>query len=126
MVRLVTNHPQQLHQDNRFKSAVELFNSREWYSAHDLFEELWHESNEPERRTLQALLQIAVAQLHLERGNCKGATILFGEGLGRLKHPACPDLGLDIDSLCACVEERLKSLQLQSDLDTCNIPIRPA
>ena len=51
--------------DPRFGQAIELFNSQEWYAAHDVFEELWHETADPERRSLQGILQVAVAQLHL-------------------------------------------------------------
>ena len=83
--------------DSRFQKAVDLFNLSEWYLAHDIFEELWHESHGPERKTLQGLLQIAVAQIHLERGNHNGATILYGEGLGRLKDLGSPDLGIDLE-----------------------------
>ena len=47
--------------DPRFQQGVELFNAGEWYAAHDLFEELWHETADPERRSLQGILQVAVA-----------------------------------------------------------------
>ena len=33
--------------DKRFENAVELFNSKDWYPAHDAFEELWHETSGP-------------------------------------------------------------------------------
>ena len=49
--------------DPRFQQGLELFNAGEWYAAHDLFEELWHETADPERRSLQGILQVAVAQL---------------------------------------------------------------
>ena len=101
---------------------VEFFNQSLWYEAHDIFEELWHETSDPERRTLQGILQISVAQLHLERGNKNGAKILFGEGLGRLRKNGTPTLGLDITRLCLIVEERLKQLQLEGDPDQCSIP----
>ena len=38
--------------DPRFKQAIELFNTQEWYAAHDVIEELWHETVDPERRSL--------------------------------------------------------------------------
>ena len=44
--------------DPRFQQAIELFNSQQWYDAHDVFEELWHETAEPERRSLQGILQV--------------------------------------------------------------------
>ena len=70
--------------DPRLGAAIALFNDAAWYPCHDGFEELWHETAGPMRPVLQGILQIAVAHLHLERGNLRGATILLGEGLGRL------------------------------------------
>ena len=111
-----------LSEDKRFETAVDLFNSAEWYEAHDAFEELWHESVEPERTTLQGFLQIAVAQVHLERANKVGATILFGEGLGRLRRSGIPDLGLDLEELCSFVADRLNCLQHEIEFDLSSAP----
>ena len=108
--------------DPRFGQAIELFNSQEWYAAHDVFEELWHETADPERRSLQGILQVAVAQLHLQRANKRGATILFGEALGRLRRPGTPDLGLDLQALCSVVEQRLQRLQQDADPESCTVP----
>jgi hypothetical protein len=51
--------------DPRFAQGVELFNSAQWYEAHDVFEDLWHDTAEPERRWVQGVVQIAVAMVHL-------------------------------------------------------------
>tara|TARA_Y100001968_G_C19426450_1_gene754636 strand:- start:18 stop:410 length:393 start_codon:yes stop_codon:yes gene_type:complete len=108
--------------DPRFKQGLNLFNSRQWYLAHDLFEEIWHETDGPQRRTIQGILQIAVAQIHLERGNNNGAIILYGEGIGRLKVLGTPELGIDIEKLCNVVEYRLKLLQQKINLDNTELP----
>ena len=109
--------------DSRFAQALNLFNSAKWYLAHDALEELWHETNGPERNTLQGLLQVAVAQVHLESGNYNGATILYGEGLGRLKRAGTPDLGLDLKGICVLLEQRLKSLQREENVEVFNTPL---
>ena len=108
--------------DPRFQQAIDLFNTQEWYAAHDVFEELWHETADPERRSLQGIISVAVAQVHLQRGNSRGATILFGEALGRLQRPGTPDLGLDLDCLCRSVRARLTALQQELDPETCTVP----
>ena len=95
--------------DPRFQQAIELFNSQQWYDAHDVFEELWHETAEPERRSLQGILQVAVA--------------LCGEALGRLRRPGTPDLGLDLDSLCTVIQRRLELLQQDGDPESCTVPV---
>ena len=106
----------------RYILGMRLFNSCDWYRAHDVFEEIWHETIGAERQTLQAILQIAVAQVHLENGNTNGATILYGEALGRLKKSRFDSLGLDILRLCKAAETRLDYLQTGKDLSTCSNP----
>ena len=108
-----------LRQDQRFKQAVDRFNGGDWYGAHDLFEELWHETQGPSRPVLQAVLQISVAQLHLERGNQHGATVLMGEGIGRLAPVDNDALGLDILGLKNLALDRLQRLQQGLSLNLC-------
>ena len=108
--------------DSRFEIGMKLFNSRQWYKSHDVFEEIWHETGGPERQLLQGILQVAVAQVHFENSNINGATILYGEALGRLKKFQLSNLGLDIVGLCKCISQRLELLQLGKDLNNCNLP----
>jgi predicted metal-dependent hydrolase len=101
--------------DPRFARAVSLFNAGDWYGCHDGFEELWHETQGPMRPVLQGILQIAVAQLHLERGNTRGATMLMGEGVGRLATCDQEALGLRLEPLCRVAQARLQALQNGDD-----------
>lgn len=104
--------------DPRLEAAIGLFNQAEWYACHDGFEALWHETAGPMRPVLQGILQIAVAQLHLERGNLRGATILMGEGLGRLRLGPDQALGLDLVPLRASAALQLEALQAGGAADT--------
>lgn len=101
--------------DPRFRASVELFNQGQWYPCHDGFEELWHETQGSSRKALQGILQIAVAHIHLERGNRRGATVLLGEGLGRLRAYGPSQLGLDLDALRHSAALRLQALQQDDD-----------
>ena len=118
----VLSEEQGLLADTRLGEAIFLFNSGDWYACHDGFEALWHETAGPMRPVLQGILQIAVAELHLERGNCRGATILMGEGLGRLK--ACPPNALEIDlvALINSSMQRLLALQQQRSIEGLELP----
>ena len=108
--------------DSRFEIGMKLFNSCQWYKSHDVFEEIWHETCGPERKLLQGILQVAVAQVHLENNNLNGATILYGEALGRLKKFLLTNLGLDIVGLCECLTKRLELLQIGKDLSVSRLP----
>jgi len=113
--------------DPRLLDAVEQFNHGEWYACHDGFEALWHETLEPERTELQGILQIAVAHLHRERGNLRGATVLLGEGLGRLAPCGAGALGFDLALLRSNSARFLEALQQQQPLDDLPAPsLRPA
>ena len=108
--------------DPRLGLAVGLFNAADWYACHDLLEELWHVTAGPMRSVLQGILQIAVAELHLEKVNLRGATILMGEGLGRLRSSGSEALGLNLDALRAASLLRLQTLQSGGCLDHVPFP----
>ena len=109
--------------DSRFEIGMKLFNSCQWYKSHDVFEEIWHETGGPERQLIQGILQVAVAQVHLQNSNLNGATILYGEALGRLKRFHLANFGLDIEGLSNCVSMRLEFLQIGKDLAGCGFPV---
>ena len=97
--------------------ALNLFNNREWYEAHDAFEEIWNSVDGEERQVIQGILQVSVSQFHLSKGNLNGATILLGEGLGRIKTRTWIDLGIDLESLCRCLEDLLHKLQCKEKIN---------
>ena len=72
--------------EDTFFNALNLFNNQKWYEAHDAFEDIWNTLDGDERQVIQGILQVSVSQFHLSKGNVNGATILLGEGLGRIKN----------------------------------------
>jgi len=113
--------------DQRLRESVDLFNAAAWYPCHDGFEALWHETDGPMRAVLQGILQIAVAHIHLERGNLHGATVLIGEGLGRLSDAGDRALGLDLGLLRLRTAARLAALQAGQEATDLAIPrLEPA
>ncbi len=100
-----------------FLDALNLFNNQKWYEAHDAFEDLWNTLEGDERQIIQGILQVSVSQFHLSKGNLNGATILMGEGLGRIKNRTNIDLGIDLESFCKCLEELLRKLQYKEVLN---------
>ena len=97
-------------------NALNLFNNQEWYKAHDAFEEIWNTVDGDERQVIQGILQVSVSQFHLSKGNINGATILLGEGLGRIKTRTKTKIGIDLVSFCQCLEDLLRKLQYKESL----------
>ena len=103
--------------EDNFLNALNLFNDQKWYEAHDAFENIWNTLDGDERQIIQGLLQVSVSQFHLSKGNYNGATILLGEGLGRIKNRTSINLGIDLQTFCRSLEELLKKLQYREELN---------
>ena len=103
-------------------AALDLFNNKKWYEAHDAFEEIWNGLNGDERQIIQGILQVSVSQFHLSKGNLNGAMILLGEGLGRIKSRVSVDLGLDLFSFCKSLEVLLEKLHSKVPLSNDDVP----
>ena len=97
--------------------ALNLFNDQKWYEAHDAFEDIWNTVDGDQRQVIQGILQVSVSQFHLSKGNLNGATILLGEGLGRIKTRTNINLGIDLESFCECLEDLLRKLQYKEKLN---------
>lgn len=94
-----------------FREAIAAFNEAEYYTCHDLLEEIWHNADASDRNFYQGILQIAVGLYHLHNLNQNGAAILLGEGIGRLRR-YCPEYeGLNIADLICESASLLSAIQ---------------
>jgi uncharacterized protein len=94
-----------------FWKGVTQFNQREFYACHDTLEALWIEAVEPDKKFYQGILQVAVALYHLGNQNWRGAVILLGEGMNRLRGYQPAYAGLDVEQFLAQTFEVFTALQ---------------
>ena len=75
------------HADQRFLFAVDLFEHRFYWEAHEAWEAMWHsaEHDTPLRDLLQSLIQFAAAVLQHHMGRQSGAEHLFRRADSRLQ-----------------------------------------
>jgi predicted metal-dependent hydrolase len=66
--------------DPRYLAGIMFFNERDFFEAHEVWEDVWTEAAGPERRFYQGLIQAAVALHHFRNGNVRGATKLYRTG----------------------------------------------
>ena len=60
-----------------YHHGIRLFNEQHFYDAHEIWEDVWRETNGPEKKFLQGLIQAAVALHHHSTGNVVGACSLL-------------------------------------------------
>ncbi|MGC1105692.1 MAG: DUF309 domain-containing protein [Candidatus Acidiferrales bacterium] len=95
-----------MHHD-KFQSGIALFNSGEFFKAHEVWEEIWLAAPEPEKTFLQGLIQLAAAFHHYSRGNRAGAQSLVTAALEKLKKLPNNYSGINLAALCVAVREWL-------------------
>ncbi len=85
--------------EEKFQRGVALFNSGEFFLAHEVWEELWMNEAEPEKTFLQGLIQLAAAFHHYVRGNSAGAQSLLAAAAVKLQRFAPNHRGIAVDEL---------------------------
>jgi uncharacterized protein len=99
--------------DPRYLEGIEHFNKCDFYEAHEVWEDLWADSQGPSRRFYQGLIQVAVCLHHFGNGNTRGAKKLYFGSRGYLEEYQPKHLGLDVTKLLseleACCKEILET-----------------
>lgn len=91
----------------KFRNGVILFNSAEFFKAHEVWEEIWLAAAEPEKTFLQGLIQLAAAFHHYSRGNRAGAQSLAAAALEKLEKFPGDYYGMQLNVLRLAVREWL-------------------
>ena len=98
-----------------FNRGVECFNSKNYYTAHDCFEEIWTDYKINDRLFMQALIQLSVAYFHISNINKGGAIGLFKKSIKKLK--LNKDKKNIIKNINTIIDSANKSYKLVSEID---------
>jgi uncharacterized protein len=85
--------------EEKFARGLAHFNTREFFEAHEVWEEVWLVEGEPEKTFLQGIIQIAAAFHHYRRGNTDGAETLLAAGIVKITRFPTEHRGLAIHDL---------------------------
>jgi hypothetical protein len=113
--------PHEKHE--RFERGLAHFNAREFFEAHEVWEEIWLTEDEPERTFLQGLIQIAAAFHHYRRGNSEGAESLLAAGILKIARFQHNYRGLAVEELSAAAKWWARSLGESKDPGEDKIPL---
>lgn len=85
--------------DEKFERGLAHFNAREFFEAHEVWEEIWLVEAEPEKTFLQGIIQIAAAFHHYCHENPAGAESLLAAGIVKLSRFPDAHRGIAIGDL---------------------------
>ena len=94
-----------------FQRGIDLFNSEEFFECHEVLEELWTFSQQPDRWFLQALIHFAVGFYHAGRNNSNGATRQLRKGLRKIQDYLPEWDGVETGMIAQAVEQRLREIE---------------
>jgi predicted metal-dependent hydrolase len=97
-------------EDERFEQGLALFNAGRFFECHEVWEELWKRSTGAEKLFYQGLIQAAVAILHAERGNMRGAASTWAKARQKLEPLPPEHMGLAIGEFRSSLEELFASV----------------
>ena len=111
--------------DERLQRGVDAFNAGQFFTAHEIWEELWLETVGPEKLLLQGLVQIAAGYAKVESGLRGGALKLLTRGSQSVRAFGPVAAGLVLADFVAGVTgdvERLRSAAEPVSLDIVRVP----
>jgi uncharacterized protein len=79
--------------------GLRCYRNRKFFETHEHWESVWLRATEPEKTFLQALIQVAAAFHHFERGNRVGAASLLRAAQRRLDPYPAEFGGLDVEAI---------------------------
>lgn len=91
--------------------GLRLYNSKEFFTAHEAWESVWLKAPEPEKTFLQGLIQVTAAFHHWQSGNRLGTVLLLKAALGRLEKYPEKFGGISAGLLRDEIRERLQILE---------------
>jgi len=101
------------------------FNRQQFYEAHDILESLWlGERKGPNNEFYKALIQLAGAFVHLQKGRLKPSVALFKLSRSYLaKYPTAHE-GLNIAAVLRLIDQWLAKLEAQNSFDLTSVSLK--
>jgi len=109
-------------ENEQFERGVAHFDAREFFEAHEAWEELWLRAAEPQKTFLQGIIQLAAAFHHYQRGNSSGAKSLLAAGITKLEGFQPSHCGIDVAALLAAAHAWANGLAEMRDPGTDKLP----
>ena len=105
-----------------YQRGIDLFNQGRFFECHEAWEEIWKRSDGAVKLFYQGLIQAAVAILHAQRGNLKGARSLYEKASAKLDPIPHEHMGLAIGELRV---ELSRFIEIASRADGSPLPAPP-
>lgn len=93
-----------------FHEGIRLFNSGEWFDAHEVWEDIWRLASGQRKHFYQGLVQCAVVLEHVRRGNPRGVRSVWQTAAK--KFDGLPDvfMGMNVREFLTQMQRAIKPI----------------
>ena len=108
-----------------FFAGLLAYEEKDFFEAHEMWEELWSEYYLDDKTFIQGLIQLAVSFVHLGNGNLKGAKSLLKKSTDKFSSYSGLHRGINIDKLklqIVVIKNEYEQLLTVQDFDWTHIP----
>ena len=112
-------------QEELFFAGLLAYEEKDFFEAHEMWEELWSEYYLDDKTFIQGLIQLAVSFVHLGNGNLKGAKSLLKKSTDKFSSYSGLHRGINIDKLklqIVVIKNEYEQLLTVEDFDWTHIP----
>jgi hypothetical protein len=88
----------------QLKDGITLFNARQFWHAHEQWEQCWLKAEEPDATFYKGLIQTAAALVHWQRGNLRGLQRNWQKARPRLVALPATMHGVELSTLISCMD----------------------
>ena len=109
-----------------FFAGLLAYEEKDFFEAHEFWEELWSEYYLVDKTLIQGLIQLAVSFVHLGNGNLNGAKSLLKKSADKFSKFSGVHRGINIDNLKNQIMEiknEYEQLMTVDEFDWAHIPV---
>ena len=85
-----------MDESHLFHQGLSLFNERDFFEAHEMWENLWHMASGEQKLFYQVLIQSAVMLVHVQRGNPRGVANVWKTAQEKFQRLPEAYMGVDL------------------------------
>ena len=93
-----------------FNKGLKYFNNKNYYDAHEEWEELWINHKLKDALLIQGLIQLAVGYFHIKNSNIKGSLSLFNKSIPKFEKYFINEREIDVAYILKQVSLTIKDL----------------
>ena len=103
-----------------FEKGLEAYNNKNFYDAHEYWEDLWSDYVLHDAKFIQALIQLSVGYFHITNSNINGANGLLRKCIPKFEMYLPEKRGINIEKILIQVNASLENLRLIDNIQDFN------